>query len=407
MLKEKLVALIKSLPKNLRKHFVPVPQTVERCVEIEPQPVGSLYEWLASRLRKLTGEAVPGNAGTTDDLPNHLKMNFRVIDEKGKLLDYGRSLKNLQRKYSTEAGDSFDQLAAEELNCTGCIQWAFDDLPETYQFEQKGHVFAGFPAIIDEGDAVGVRIIDTEKKARILHRQGLVRLFQLHCRKEVKYLLKNIKTRPELELVYNQLQPHPVVSDDRKPMPYRGAVLFLIFDHVFTCGRNIRTQKRFDEVLNENKGKLASFTNEAGECALSILKNYKEIKSRLNKLPDQDPAVIGMREHLDCLVYKNFYLSTPYENLKSIPRYLKAVEYRLDKMAGEKKKDEQKMQELGRFWKRYWENVQKRMKSEPVIPEEEAFRWGLEELRVSLFAQQLKTAYPVSGKRLEKMWGEM
>ena len=334
-------------------------------------------------------------------------MNFRVIDEKGKLLDYGRNLISLQRKYSAEAGDSFDQLAAEEFNFTGCIQWAFDDLPDTYQFEQKGHAFAGFPAIIDEGDTVGVRIIDTEKKASKLHRDGLVRLFQLQCRKEAKYLLKNISTRPELELVYNQLKQHPVIGSDRKQMPYKEAVLYLIFDHIFVGSNHIRTPKVFDEILKWNRSELAVFTNDAGKCALGILKSYKEVITRLNKLPDQDAAVISMREHLDCLIHRDFIVSTPYEHLKSIPRYLQAVEYRLEKMAGEGKKDELKSQELGRFWKRYWDSVQQRMKSEPVIPEQDPFRWALEEFRVSLFAQQLKTAYPVSGKRLEKMWGEM
>ena len=165
LLEEKCIALIKSLPKQIRKHFVPVPQTVKQCLEIEPDFKGTLQEWLGNRLRKLTGEAIPLNAWNTDGVPDHLKMNFRVVDDQGKLLDYGRDLKKLQLKYTAKAEDSFDQIAADELNYTGCIQWAFDDLPDTYQFIQKGQTFIGFPAIIDEGDAVGVRIFDTEQKA--------------------------------------------------------------------------------------------------------------------------------------------------------------------------------------------------------------------------------------------------
>ncbi len=404
MLKEKLTALIKSLPKQLRKHFVPVPQTVENCLEIEPEGVGSLYEWLANRLRKLTGESIPGTAWNTDLLPQHLKMNFRVIDEQGKLLDYGRDLNVLQRKHNVQAGDSFEQLAEQEFNFTGCIRWAFDDLPATWQFESKGHAFIGYPAIVDEGDSVGVRIIETEKKAGELHRRGLVRLFQLVCGKECKYLLKNINCRPEVELVYRQLQRHPLISDNSGKVPYKEAVLFTVFEQVFVTGKAIRTQQIFESVLEENKDKLIPVANEAAACIADIITLYKTVNAQLDKLPGDDSAVVDIHEHLRHLLYSDFIRLTPYEYLQRIPLYLKATQYRLQKLFQDKKRDEQKMQELLRFWNRYWDSVAKRLKNEPVFPEQESFRWGLEEFRVSLFAQQLKTAYPISAKRLETMW---
>jgi len=212
LLEEKCIALIKSLPKQIRKHFVPVPQTVKQCLEIEPDFKGTLQEWLGNRLRKLTGEAIPLNVWNTDGVPDHLKMNFRVVDDQGKLLDYGRDLKKLQLKYTAKAEDSFDQIAADELNYTGCIQWAFDDLPDTYQFVQKGQTFIGFPAIIDEGDAVGVRIFDTEQKASLQHQAGLIRLFQLQLRKECTYIIKNMPQSATAELTYNRLPKHPIIS---------------------------------------------------------------------------------------------------------------------------------------------------------------------------------------------------
>jgi ATP-dependent helicase HrpA len=122
MLEEKCVALVKALPKNIRKHFVPVPETVKKCLEIEPDFKGALEEWLGNRLRKLTGEAIPLNAWSFEGMTHHLKMNFRVIDDEGRLLDYGRDLKALQAKHVTKAGESFDQIAADELNFTGYIQ---------------------------------------------------------------------------------------------------------------------------------------------------------------------------------------------------------------------------------------------------------------------------------------------
>ena len=211
LLEEKCIALIKSLPKQIRKHFVPVPETVKQCLEIEPDFKGSLQEWLGNRLRKLTGEAIPLNAWNMDGVSDHLKMNFRVVDDQGKLLDYGRDLKKLQLKYTIKAEDSFDQIAADELNYTGCIQWAFDDLPETYQFIQNGQTFVGFPAIIDEGDAVGVRIFDTAQKAAQQHQAGLMRLFQLQLRKECTYIIKNMPQSATVELTYNRLPLHPII----------------------------------------------------------------------------------------------------------------------------------------------------------------------------------------------------
>ena len=138
LLEEKCIALVKSLPKQLRKHFVPVPETIKQCLEIEPDFKGTVQEWLGNRLRKLTGEAIPLNMWELDTLPKHLRMNFRVIDDQDHILDYGRNLKILQEKYAVKAVKSFDQIAADELNYTGCIQWAFEDLPETYSFIQNG-----------------------------------------------------------------------------------------------------------------------------------------------------------------------------------------------------------------------------------------------------------------------------
>ena len=276
MLEEKCIALIKSLPKQIRKHFVPVPETVKQCLEIEPDFKGTLQEWLGNRLRKLTGEAIPLNAWNMDGLSDHLKMNFRVVDDQDKLLDYGRDLKKLQLKYTVKAEDSFDQIAADELNFTGCIQWAFDDLPETYQFIQNGQTFVGFPAIVDEGDSVGVRIFDTAQKAALQHQAGLMRLFQLQLRKECTYIIKNMPQSPTAELTYNRLPKHPIISTfpggnlGASPS-YKEDMLYLILYSVFVDGRALRTQQAFEQSLQQHKPELIGIANEAGKIALEIM----------------------------------------------------------------------------------------------------------------------------------------
>jgi ATP-dependent helicase HrpA len=401
LLEEKCIALVKALPKQIRKNFVPVPETVKRCLEIEPDFKGALQEWLGNRLRKLTGEAIPLNAWEIDAVAKHLKMNFRVIDDQDRMLDYGRDLKKLQAKYAVEAGDSFDQIASDELQYTGFIQWGFDDLPETYEFIQKGQRFVGFPAIVDEGDAVGVRIFDTQHKAAYQHQAGLMRLLQLQLRKECTYTLKNMPQSAAVELAYHRLPKHPLIQNVVE-VSYKQDLLRLILHTVFVERREIRTQQAFERSLQDNKPQFIGMANEAGKMALEIMQLYGAIKTQLQAFNATDPLAKDIAEQLGFLIYAGFIHNTPYLQLKALPRYLKAIQYRLDKRIN----DPQKVQEINRYALRYWKDVEKRIKKERLIPEQEAFRWALEELRVSLFAQQLKTAYPVSVKRMDKLWDE-
>jgi len=401
MLEEKVAALLKGLPKHLRKHFVPVPQTAKQCLEIEPDFKGSLFEWLSGRLRKLTGESIPLNEWQTDSLPEHLKVNFRVVDEQGKALGYGRNLAKLQAEYAAKAGDSFDKLAQEEMNYTGCIAWAFDDLPETSQFSQKGQVFIGYPAIVDEGETVGVKILDTQYKADAAHFSGLTKLFQLLCRKDAQYLLKNSGVSPALQLAYNQLAPHRLLAA-RQGGVFKDDLLFLVFSTVFVEGHTIRKQAEFEAALTANKVNLVTTANQIGKQITEIMANYQAVKQKL-----QQPGVASLlREDIEnqlaLLVYKGFIRHTPWLQLQSLPRFLKAVQVRLDKQ----KPDTPDILALQRLWRHYWNDVEKQLKTARANPERDVFRWHLEELRVSLFAQQLKTAYPVSVPRLEKMWNE-
>ncbi len=404
LLKEKLIALIKGLPKQLRKHFVPVPNMVERCLEVEPDGKGSLYEWLAMRLRKLTGESIPLTAWNTDILTDHLRMNFRVVDEQGKQLDNSRDLKALQRKYNETAGDSFNQLAEDELNYTGCIKWAFDELPDVYQFTQNNQNFIGYPAIIDEGDAVGVRILDTQEKAALLHERGLQRLFQLQLKKEAKYIVKNLPFSPESELVYNRLGKHPDLTKDIMTRNYKEDMLGLIIKSVFVSGQTIRNEQQFEQSLQTHKPDLISIANQIGDNAVQALQQYAQIKQQVDHLPQQEKAVQDIQTQLARLFYQGFLTMTANEHLKHYPRYLKAIATRLDTMLQQPEKDQQKMQQMAKFQQWFWQSIEKRQKNEIVNPEREPFRWMLEEFRVSLFAQQLKTAIPVSTKRLEKAW---
>jgi ATP-dependent helicase HrpA len=399
LLEEKVIALIKSLPKQLRKYFVPVPATAKECLAIEPDFKGSLYDWLSMRLRKLTGEAIPLTEWRLELLSDHLRMNYRVVDEAGKALDYGRNLKNLQDKYSVTAGNSFDELAADELNYTGYIQWAFDDLPETYQFTQNNQEFIGFPALVDEGETIGVKIFDTLGKADRQHELGLVRLFQLQCRKECQYILKGLRNSAKTQLSYNQLLPHPVLTQ-RSSVSYKEDVLQLILYSVFVENKIIRSQTDFEKVLQENKAQLMLLSHEITLLLVEIMEAYSHLIRQLGLKSSLNELVTDIQTQLNHLFYQGFIRYIPYQQLQQLPRYLKAMVYRLDK----RDMNAAKNQELKRYWFRFWKDVQKQVERDNIYPERDTFRWLLEELSVSLYAQQLKTPFPVSAKRLEKIW---
>jgi ATP-dependent helicase HrpA len=369
-------------------------------LEIEPDFKGSLFEWLSQRLRKLTDEAIPLNQWQPAHVPVHLQMNYRVLDE-GKTLSYGRDLKKLQEKHQVDAGTSFEQLAADEFNFSHCLLWVFPDLPETYQFMQKNQSVVGFPAMVDEQDSVAVRVFETEAKAKLIHELGLVRLFALQCSKETKYFLKNMPRSASAELLYSQLSPHPLLQD-RASVNYKEDVLHLLLYTLFVEAKTIRSQVVFEQILQTQKPQLLNLGNALAALVNEILAAYGNINAQLKTGKIAEVLANDVQQQLNKLIYKGFICHTPYAQLKLLPRYLQAIAYRLQKGLLET----QKLQELARYEIRYWADVEKRLKKTSVLPERETFRWHLEEFRVSLFAQQLKTAYPVSAKRLDKAWDE-
>ena len=179
-------------------------------------------------------------------------------------------------------------------------------------------------------------------------------------------------------------------------------MLYLILYSVFVEGRTLRTQQAFEQSLQQHKPELMGIANEGGKIALEIMALYGAVKTQLKRLNANDPMAKDINEQLDLLIYAGFIRNTPYQQLKAIPRYLKAIQYRLDKFDN----NPQKVQEVSRYSIRFWKDIEKNAKKDIVIPEQDPFRWAIEELRVSLFAQQLKTAYPVSAKRMDKAWDE-
>jgi len=402
LLREKLIALIKSLPKTWRVQFVPVPDYVDRILPMLDFARGDLLMAVSLALRKVGGHSVPVNAFREDTLPVHLRMNFAVVDEFNKVMDRSRDLAELKSRHSGEARQNFTRIAREVWLHTGCQSWSFGPLPERFEGQQEGVLLHGFPAMVDEGNTVGVRVFDTPEPARYQHALGLARLFRLALAKELKYIKKNLVVNVQAERLYQQLPPHPFLYPERQTgRELREDLLDRLMGALFLEGQpDIRSAADFEQRLETHRGQLVLKADEMARTAQTLLQTCSELNTRLGAA--KTVAVADVRDQMSKLLYAGFWATTPYLHIREMPRYLKAMLHRLEKSAQDPHRDQKQYQEIAPFLKKYWSLIEQAKGR--VIPEQQAFRWLLEEFRVSLFAQTLKTALPVSAKRLEEAW---
>jgi len=403
LLREKTVALIKSLPKTLRIHFVPAPDHADRVLPMLDYGHGPYYAQLSSALKKTGGIAISPDSFREDVLPAHLRMNFAVVDEFNAVIDRSRDLKALKIRHSADAGKNFQQLARQAYLHTGCKTWSFGDLPQCFDGRHDGQTVYGFPAAVDEGETVGVRVFDTPEEAARQQELGLARLFRLALAKELKYLKKNLAVNAQAEFLYRQLPAHPFLYPELKTgRELREDLLDRLMGALFLEGQpDIRSAGQFETRLKDWKSELVLKADEMARTAQAVLQLYGEIQAKLKTRP-ASPVKQDIQEQLGLLVYSGFWVTTPYSQIKEMPRYLKAILHRQEKSAQDSVRDQRQYNELAPHWVRYW-NAIKAAKGR-LLPEHDAYRWSLEEFRVSLFAQMLKTPYPVSAKRLEEAW---
>ena len=405
LFREKLIALIKSLPKTYRIHYVPAPDFADRVLPMLNYREGSLFGALSAALKKVSGLTPPPGAFNEGALTPHLRMNFALLDEQQTVVARSRDLAELQQRHARRAGDSFKTLAANLVTVTGRKTWEFGELPEVYEGRHDGQTVHGFPAVIDEGETCGLKIFDTAAEAAAQHRRGLVRLLRLELAKDLKYLRKHLTVSPAAELVYRQLPPHPYCHGGFKPgRDLREDLLDQVVQSLFLQDAGaIRSRAAFEQRLRQRQGRLIVESEEIARAVTDIFTQYAAVRARLK---GQGPAATwkDIQAQLGVLLYAGFLVTTPAERLREIPRYLKAVLYRIEKALADPLRDQRLVREWAALGSPYWEQVAAHRA--PCAPELDEFRWNLEEFRVSLFAQVLKTPYPVSAKRLQQAWQE-
>ena len=397
LLEEKLTALIRTLPKALRKNFVPAPDFARACYESLTPGSAPLLESFAQCLQRMTGVSIPADAWNKKALEPHLLMRIELLDEQGSQLDCSRDLQTLQHKWSNAAESLVTQQPADTVERGGITDWDFEPLPETLETERTGYVIKTWPGLVDNKDSVAIRLFDKPEQARRAQRGGLRRLYLLHLASTARELLRKLPEEQRLCLLFATLGRCEELKND---------ILLTVFDRVFLQDREWpQTREAFLQGIEEYRGQLEATLNELSEMLVEILERAHQIRQSLKgNLPlSWIEAAADIRDQLNRLIYKGFLLETPKEALRQYPRYLKGMERRIERLSQHPDADRMRRIEIQPLQERY--DILLRQNPELARNEQvQAFRWQLEELRVSLFAQGLGTSGPVSANRLEKQW---
>ena len=439
MLKDKIQALLKSLPQKPRSRFVPLPESAARLAQelttTEAWAHGSLTDALLKKVRELTSLDVKRTDFKLDMVPPHLFMNVRVIDEHGRQLGMGRNLGALKAEWGAKARGAFQALASLKTQGSAPAQgdpagttaaretaplaaapalqrpqeaaaavasggrhtaWDFGELPELMEIQKGGTSLVGFPALVDQGDAVTIEVFDEPEVAAVRHRTGLRRLFALQIRDGLKYLEKNI---PDLQKMAVAFMPLGTLED------LRAQVIDVALDRAFLLDPLPADETAFKRRVEEGRGRLTLIANEVARLAATILAEYATALRKIKDTRNAPEAAQDATQQLQRLVGKRFLVDTPWAALQHYARYLKAVTLRLDKLRADPARDAARLLELRPQEQRYWRLVAERKGA--VDERMLEFRWLLEELRVSFFAQELRTPQPVSVKRLDKVWAQL
>ncbi|VBQ45638.1 ATP-dependent RNA helicase HrpA [Burkholderia pseudomallei] len=404
MLKEKAHLLLKSLPQKLRRHCVPLPEYAAGFVERagrERFGAGGLVDALIADVREQTQVATKTSDFKLETLPAHLFMNFKVIDEHGRQLAMGRNLR--ARRAPLGAPPRAAEPAAQAGAAAGATAlyehlttWNFGKLPELLEIRRRGETLFGYPALVDRGTHCDVEVFDSPDEAARIHRAGLRRLFALQLKEPIKYLEKNLPGLREMAMQYMSLGTQDELRDQ---------LIATALDRACLQEPLPADDASFHARRDEGRSRLNLLAQEIARLVGQILAEYAGLAKKLAQAKPFPAAHADMQGQLAALVGKRFVVDTPYAQLAHFPRYLKGIALRIDKLKADPARDARQAAELQPLAQHYQRSVAQRGGVADARLAE--FRWLLEELRISLFAQELRTPMPVSVKRLYKVWESM
>jgi ATP-dependent helicase HrpA len=395
-LREELVtALLRTLPKQLRRALVPIP---DRVREVLPRiaPNEPLLPALERELRRAAGVVVPPDAWAPDQVPDHLRATFRVVDDRHRPLATGKDLQALRREVAPQSRASL-AAAASDVERTGQTAWTFGTLPRTVEVRRGGHVVAAHPALVDEGTTVGVRVVATEVEATRLTWRGARRLLVLVAGSPARQVVKSLSPRSRLALQFNPDGEIPALVDD--------CVDAAADELLAAAGGPPRNEAAFAALVQTARAQLLPLTTDTVRRVEAVLVQAREVAVAIGAAPGRrvpEAAVADLRRQMGGLLHRGFVAAAGRRRLPDLVRYLRGMVHRLEKLPANAVRDELWMQQVAAVTAEY-EQLRAQVPSTGAPDDPVArVRWMLEELRVSLFAQTVGTPRPVSEQRVYK-----
>lgn len=391
---ELIVALIKSLPKPIRRNFVPAPNYASAFLERVPTPEGSVLDKLERELRRMTGVTVERESWQLDQLPAHLKMTYRVVNDKNKTVAEGQDLDALKNSLKEKVQETLSEVVDDGIEQSGLHIWSFGELPQRYEQKRGGYSVKAYPALVDEKNSVGIRVFETEFEQQQAMWGGVRRLLLLNIPSPIKYLHEKLPNKSKLGLYFN---------------PY-GKVLELIDDCIAcgidqliaTYGGAVWNEEQFESLKEYARAELNDVVVNIAKQVEQILTAVFAINKRLKGRVDFSMALAlsDVKAQMSGLVFKGFVTEQGWKRLPDILRYLNGIERRLEKLAIDPNRDRAQMSKVEHVQTLWQQWMSKLTPLQKQLPEVQEVRWMIEELRISLFAQQLGTPYPISDKRI-------
>ncbi|HEX8928052.1 MAG TPA: ATP-dependent RNA helicase HrpA, partial [Actinomycetota bacterium] len=400
---ELATALIRSLPKALRRNFAPAPDHARAALERLTPLEGRLTEALGLQLRRMTGVEVPAGAWRMDLVPDHLKVTFRVSDERRRVLAEDKDLERLKLRLRGKLRAAISE-AAGGVERRGLRAWTIGELPRTVEVRRGGRVVQGYPALVDEGDSVAVRILETPEAQREAMWRGTRRLLLLGVPSATKFVLGQLGNREKLTL---RDYPHGTATD--------------LFADCATCaadallaeaGGPVWDAEAFAKLHDRVRGDYVDTMVEVVRKVERVLAASHAVERKLQEAsrlpnPTLTPALDDVKAQLDGLVHRGFVTATGLRRLPDLERYLRGIAYRLDRLASQPHRDAERMEAVQALEDDYQQLLDRVPAGRQPGEALREIRWMLEELRISYFAQPLGTPYPVSEKRLRRAMDQL
>ena len=398
-LREELVTeLIRSLPKPIRRSFVPAPNYAKALLEKLPAREGSLLDGLEREMRRMGARDLDRSDWDLARLPEHLTMTFRILDEHGRKIAEGKDLVALKEKLKPKLRESLSS-AADDIERSGLKTWDFGPVQHVYEQHQRGVAMKAYPTLVDEGQSVALKLLDTPEEQADAMRLGVRRLLLLNIPSPVKAMLAALDNKQKLALGTNPYGPVPLLFEDCVAC----AADYLMDQN----GGPVWDAAGFAALRDKVREDLAETAENALIIVADTLIAAHELDRRLKGTASLAllPSLTDVKTQLANLLPKGFISATGYEQLRQLPRYLRAISYRLDKMKDDPYRDQTNLAKVQQLQREYEDALSRVPRGRRPSEELRQARWLIEEFRVSLFAQQIGTATTVSEKRIRKLLG--